>query len=211
VDVQEGNTKAFDSDTEQITPEKVVACCSIPPFMPAKEVDDHHYWDGGLWSNTPLGEVLNALQASDGHQPVHCDIPEYQIYLINDHPRVGSLPQDIIGVQERVLDIMLADKTDYDVKASERFNEYIKLVQDLYQHINIAALPADVKQEIDKAYKEICRNKRAILRIIPLHRTSLPGDRWSATGDFSYRRIKELIAQGKSETQRELSKLSLWP
>ena len=207
-DVQEGNAKAFDSDAEQITPEKVVACCSLPPFMPAKEVDNHAYWDGGLWSNTPLREVLNALQKPDGHQSAEpCEIPEYRIYLINDHPRVGSLPQDIIGVQERALDIMLADKTDYDVKVLKRFNQHIKLVQNLYPHINEVELPADVKQEIDEAYQEICQSKRAILHIVPLHRTRLPGDRWSATGDFSCRRIEELIAQGKSETQRELSKL----
>lgn len=207
-DVQEGKAKAFDSDTEQITPEKVVACCSLPPFMPAKEVDNHAYWDGGLWSNTPLREVLNALQRPDGHQSAgSCKIPEYQIFLINDHARRGSLPQDITEVQERALDILLADKTDYDVKVSKQFNQYIKLVQNLYPHIDGAALPADVQQEIGEAYQEICRNKRAILHIVPLHRTRLPGDRWSATGDFSCRRIEELIAQGESETQRELSKI----
>jgi NTE family protein len=209
-DVQEGKAKAFDSDTEQVTPEKVVACCSLPPFMPAKKVGKHAYWDGGLWSNTPLREVLNALQRPDDCQSAEpYEIPEYQIYLIDDHPRAGSLPQDIIGVQERSLDILLADKTDYDVKVAKRFNQYIKLIQDLYPHINDTALPTDVQQEIEGAYQEIRRNKRAILHIVTFHRTRLPGDRWSATGDFSCRRIEELIAQGQSETQRELSALAI--
>jgi len=213
VDVQEGKMKTFDSDKEDITPEKVVACCSIAPYMPAKEVDSKYYWDGGLWNNTPLGEVLNTLQESqDGKEQSsdktrHENVPEYKVYLINDHPHQGSLPQDFIGVQERVLDIMLADKSDNDIKTSEWLNRYIRLVQHLYKRANESPdMPEDVKKEIDKEYIQITDEKRAILHFKHLRRSGLPYDYWSATGDFSLDRIKELIAQGERETQEQLEK-----
>lgn len=218
VDVQEGYMKTFDSDKEDITPEKVVACCSIAPFMPAKKVDNKYYWDGGLRSNTPLGEVMNTLQESnDGKgqssdKTEHENAPEYKVYLINDHPHQGSLPQDSIGVQERVLDILLADKSDNDIKASEWLNRYIKLVQKLHkwvQELPTEAYPDmhEVKKEIDKAYIQITEEKRAILHFVHLRRDGLPYDYWSTTGDFSLNRIKELIAQGERETQEQLEKM----
>jgi hypothetical protein len=213
VDVQEGHMKTFDSDKEDITPEKVVACCSIAPYMPTKEVDGKYYWDGGLWSNTPLGEVLNTLQESNGDQcPSSHEatdkkvVPEYQVYLINDHPHQGPLPQNSIGVQERLLDIMLADKSDADVKASQWLNRYIQLVQYLHHCANVSPsnVSQDVKEAIDNAYNQITEEKRAILHFVHLRRAGLPYDYWSATGDFSLSRIKELMAQGERETRQQL-------
>lgn len=210
VEVQEGHMRTFDSDKEDITPEKVVACCSIAPLgMPAKEVDGKYYWDGGLWNNTPLEAVLHTLQPSNGdkQQPsggtIPGAIPEYQVYLINDHPHQGALPQDFLGVQERVLDIMLADKSDYDIKTSEWVNRYILLAQ-RFQHWanNFPPMPENIKEEINAAYKQIADKK--ILHFVPLRRGGLPYDYWSATGDFSLSRIKELIAQGERETQQQL-------
>jgi NTE family protein len=212
VDVQQGHMKTFDSDKEDITPEKVVACCSIAPFMPAKKVGSSYYWDGGLWNNTPLGEVLNALQkptvekGQSSSKARNENVPEYKVYLVNDHPHQGSLPQDLIGVQERVLDIMLADKSDNDIKTSEWLNRYIRLVQHLHKWANESPskVPEDVKEEIDNAYDQITEKKRAILHFVHLRREGLPYDYWSATGDFSLGRIKELIAQGERETQQQL-------
>ena len=48
----------------------MVAAGSLPPGFPAKEVAGRFYWDGGLWSNTPLPEVLNALQADPAEEPL---------------------------------------------------------------------------------------------------------------------------------------------
>jgi predicted acylesterase/phospholipase RssA len=177
--------------------------------MPAQKIDSHYYWDGGLWSNTPLREVLNCLQPLNVSQQqggreyeIQYEIPHYQIYLINDHPHQGPLPKDVLGVQERLLDIIMADKTGYDKKVSEQLNHYIELIQKLHQHSQ--DFPAEVRKQIDEEYQEISQKKRAILHIVSLQRTGLPGDRWSATGDFSHSRIEELIAQGEQETQQQL-------
>jgi hypothetical protein len=62
----------------------------------------------------------------------------------------------------------------------------------------------DVKEAIDNAYNQITEEKRAILHFVHLRRAGLPYDYWSATGDFSLSRIKELMAQGERETRQQL-------
>lgn len=211
VNIQSGHAETFDSGVKRVTPEMIVACGSIPAVVPAKEVEGEYYWDGGLYSNTPLGAVMNALQSSscNGQTSAEEPIPTYQVYLVNDHPHQAPLPQDLIGVLERAIDILLTDKSENDIKAAEKLNQYIRLVQFIKQYFD--KLPLEVQQKINQAYQEITqREKWAILNIVQLKRGGLPYDYWSSTGDFSLNRIKELIAQGKRETQQQLEDLGYY-
>jgi NTE family protein len=109
LDVGEGEPKSFDSQHETIKPAHVVASASLPPGFPAKEVDTHYYWDGGLWSNTPLPQVLNAVQDQD--HPAKKEVPEYQVYIVDLFPREAPLPQNSLAVAQRMADMLFADKT----------------------------------------------------------------------------------------------------
>ena len=65
VNVRTGNFAYFDSSTDRIRAEHVLASGSLPPGFPATEVDGEHYWDGGLISNTPLQWVLDSRPRLD--------------------------------------------------------------------------------------------------------------------------------------------------
>jgi predicted acylesterase/phospholipase RssA len=54
VNVRSGNLVYFDSPTQVIKPEHVMASGALPPAFPAIEIEGEHYRDGGLVSNTPL-------------------------------------------------------------------------------------------------------------------------------------------------------------
>jgi NTE family protein len=58
VNVRSGNFVYFDNTTHTIGPEHVMASGSLPPGLPAVEIEGEHYWDGGLISNTPLQWVV---------------------------------------------------------------------------------------------------------------------------------------------------------
>ena len=45
-----------------LTFEHVAASGSLPPSFPMTPIGEHRYWDGGLFSNTPLGPAINALE-----------------------------------------------------------------------------------------------------------------------------------------------------
>src|SRR5256885_1521991 len=120
------------------------------------------YWDGGLWSNTPLPEVLNALQTAGPREE------RYQVYIIDVFPKQGQVPQTNWEVWQRISELSYADKTSYDKKASEWVNKYIDLVNRL----------REVRSQLPPALAELVQEhipqveKRIILDITTIARSA---------------------------------------
>ena len=199
VDIQAGTLIAFDSYEERITAEQVVASGSLPPGYPAKEVEGKFYWDGGLWSNTPLPEVLNVLQAGHAAEMSR----ECQVYLVDVFPSQGQVPQNALDVSRRVAEIVFADKTAYDKKSAEWVNRYLSLMRDLESWEQ--ELPPALQKRLAQEHEQVSDlNKRAILHITPIKRSALPYEEISSGIDFSPERIKQLMAQGYTDARQEL-------
>ena len=54
VNARSGQLVYFDSTTDIIRAEHVMASGALPPWFAAVEIDGEYYWDGGVVSNTPL-------------------------------------------------------------------------------------------------------------------------------------------------------------
>jgi NTE family protein len=65
VKVTSGELRRFDSLDGDLCADHVRASGSLPPAFPPVRVDGELYWDGGLYSNTPLESVLNELPEGD--------------------------------------------------------------------------------------------------------------------------------------------------
>ena len=100
VNVRTGNLVYFDNSTHAIGPEHVMASGSLPPGLPATEIEGEHYWDGGLVSNTPLDWVLSGT-------PRH-DTLAFQIDLWSAS---GTLPSNLIEADVRQKDIHFSSRT----------------------------------------------------------------------------------------------------
>lgn len=59
VRVRDGEMTYFDSRDEAIAMEHVMASSAFPPAFPAIRVNEDFYWDGGIYSNTPIEAVLD--------------------------------------------------------------------------------------------------------------------------------------------------------
>ncbi|MDQ2685944.1 MAG: patatin-like phospholipase family protein, partial [Thermoproteota archaeon] len=104
------NSKAltFDSYKQQIKPKHILATSAYPLYnFPWVEVEKGIYaWDGGLLSNTPMREVLDASPILDK-----------KIFLIENYPKkVAKLPSNLGEVYHRARDIIFSDKTEHNVK-----------------------------------------------------------------------------------------------
>jgi len=120
VNVETGNFEAFDNQhgrwRKRIRAEHIMASGALPPGFPAVAIEEpgplepsrasgaprpvHHYWDGGLVSNTPLSQVL------DDHP--RRDTLAFQVDLWSAR---GKLPSNVIDAQERVKDIQYSSRT----------------------------------------------------------------------------------------------------
>ncbi len=65
VNVRSGELAHFDSRTGQLCAAHVRASTSLPPAFAPTRVAGELYWDGGLYSNTPLESVLNEMPGTD--------------------------------------------------------------------------------------------------------------------------------------------------
>jgi NTE family protein len=100
VNVRSGNFVYFDTETQAIGPEHIMASAALPPGFPAVEIEGEHYWDGGLVSNTPLQWVV------DSHP--HRDTLALQVDLWNAR---GELPRTIPEVATRQKEIQYSSRT----------------------------------------------------------------------------------------------------
>ena len=80
-----------------ITPEHVMASGALPPGFPAIKIGDDYYWDGGIYANTPLVTVLDALPEQD----TLC-------FVVDCFSLKGPVPKTMDQVEERQKDIRYA-------------------------------------------------------------------------------------------------------
>lgn len=94
VNVISGEMEFFNNQKITITPEHVMASGALPPGFPAIKIGDNYYWDGGIYANTPLITVLDALPELD----TLC-------FVVDCFSLKGVLPQTLEQIEERQKDI----------------------------------------------------------------------------------------------------------
>jgi NTE family protein len=100
VNVRSGNFVYFDSATQTIGPEHIMASSALPPGFAAVEIDGEHYWDGGLVSNTPLQWLVDSRP--------HLDTLIFQVDLWSTP---GELPGTLAEVSTRKKEIRYSSRT----------------------------------------------------------------------------------------------------
>jgi NTE family protein len=100
VNVRTGQFAYFDSADMTIRAEHVMASGALPPGFPPIEVDGEYYWDGGLFSNTPLEYVLD-------YYPRRSRLT----FQVDVFQPAGWLPANLDEAMERDKDIRYASRT----------------------------------------------------------------------------------------------------
>ncbi|MBA3535981.1 MAG: patatin-like phospholipase family protein [Tatlockia sp.] len=94
VNIVSGEMIFFNNQSEVITPDHILASAALPPAFPAVKIGENYYWDGGIYANTPLVTVLDALPELD----TLC-------FVIDCFSLKGKLPETMDEVEERQKDI----------------------------------------------------------------------------------------------------------
>ena len=101
INVETGDFAYFDSREMTIGPEHVMASGALPPGFPPIEIDGQQYWDGGLFSNTPLQYMVD-------YHPRRSRV----IFQVDLFPaRARRRPTNLDEVHEREKDIRYSSRT----------------------------------------------------------------------------------------------------
>jgi len=93
-----------------LTFEHIAASGSLPPSFPMTPIGEHRYWDGGLFSNTPLGPAINALeQAAGGDRSV-----ERELVVVELFPMRAALPRTFTDVLQRTMQLQYTSRLTLD-------------------------------------------------------------------------------------------------
>jgi NTE family protein len=186
----------FDSSKQQITPKQILATSAYPWYnFRWVEVEDGVYaWDGGLLSNTPLREVIDASPVNDK-----------RIFLVENYPKkIDTLPRNLPEVYHRARDIMFSDKTEHNVTMSKVITLYLSYIEELYQliedHIDLTKVDQDQLKRIRHKYKKFKQERGAEIKDIFYITRDEAFPHIYENADFSPETIKGSIREGEMKT-----------
>ena len=202
VNILTADPLTFDSSKQQITPKHILATSAYPLYnFRWIEVEDGVYaWDGGLLSNTPLREVIDASPVNDK-----------RIFLVENYPkRVNALPKNLPEVYHRARDIMFSDKTEYNVRMSKVITQYLRYIEELYQlietHMDLSKVDPKQLKRIRKKYKKYKQERGAEIKDIVYVTRDEPFPHMYENADFSPQTIKNSIKEGEMKTIQALNR-----
>jgi NTE family protein len=188
VDVGNGNLRYFDSASEKICPEHIMASGALPPGFPPVAIDGRLYWDGGLVSNTPLQYVLDETPR-----------PDMCIFQIDLFSAEGSVPETLFDVQEREKEIRYSSRTRFNTDVAEDMQTMRRAIRQLE-----GILPDEIKTSLDWHLLSSLSCNAAITITHLIHRRAA----YSAqSNDYEFSRftVNEHWRDGHDDVERTLS------
>jgi len=152
VNVRTGQFAYFDSATITIRPEHIMASGALPPGFPPVEIDGEHYWDGGLFSNTPLQYVLD-------YSPRRSRLT----FEVDVFPAQGRLPRNLDEVIERDKDIRYSSRTQTSSDAFRDRHDVRHAINELHK-----LLPPDLAntEQAKRLYEYGCVTEMDIVQLV---------------------------------------------
>jgi hypothetical protein len=216
--------------------EHVMASASVPvnydyALVPIDSSDlskgNRRFWDGGVLSNTPLRELIQAHEdywnvkrterAADNnnHDNNGNNIPNLEVYIANIWPSSWEgIPLDHDAVKDRRFDLTYKDKTLQEEKIAYLIRDYIELAKKL---MDLAKEKGTTETEIDnylnnrlttkskhrdgknRTHQELLQNKVEITKVMRIERRYDPDDISYKWCDYSCDTVSHMIERGMAE------------
>lgn len=189
VNVRTGKMHYFDSRSLPITIDHILASGALPPGFPAIRIDGDPYWDGGLYSNTPIEVVFDDNPRRDS-----------VVFSVQIFPIAGPEPESVWQVMSRQLDIQYASRADSHIPRQEHIHQLRHMVREL-----VRMLPESQREspEVKEMAGYGCGTYMHIVRI-----NATPGknEDYLREIDFSSEGIRRRWRSGYDDTMRTLDR-----
>jgi NTE family protein len=127
VNVCSGQMRYFDTRQEALGVEHVMASGALPPAFGAVRIDGEPYWDGGIYSNTPIEAVLD-------DKPRRASL----IFAVNVWHQTAREPGSIWEVMARQKDIQFASWADSHIARQKQIHRLRHFIRELTKELPAA-------------------------------------------------------------------------
>jgi NTE family protein len=189
VGVRSGEMRYFDSKTERIRLDHVMGSGAIPPSFPAVRIDGESYWDGGIYSNTPVEAVFaedpRASSVIFAVQIWHARAPE---------------PESIAQAFMREKDIMFGSRARNHIARQAQIHRMRHAVREL-----VNMLPAECKSvpEVKRLAELGCGTT---MHLVEINAEPVYGETNARDYDFSRAAINARWQAGYADTHRMIER-----
>jgi NTE family protein len=189
VNARTGRMRYFDCRDSRVGIDHVMASGALPPGFPAVCIEGEPYWDGGVYSNTPIEVVLDDNPRRDS-----------LIFSVNMWHSEGVEPKSIWQVLGRHKDIQYASRVESHIARQEQIHRLRHVVRELVKRI-----PADRQQdpEIQELASYGCRTTMHLVRLLA---PRLDHEDHTKDIDFTRAGIRARWGAGYEHTRRVLER-----
>jgi NTE family protein len=186
VNANSGEMRYFDSHKETIELDHILASGALPPAFPAIRIDDQPYWDGGIFSNTPIEAVLD-------------DYPRTSsiIFSVQLWNPVSEEPQTIRQVISKQKDIQFSSR-DHFLDKEKKLHRLRHTIRQLTTHLS------DEQKNHPQVKELMSWGCNSIMHIIHLTIDRLEGEDQYKDIDFSQTGIQQRSETGFQEATRAI-------
>jgi NTE family protein len=124
VNTSSGAMRYFDTRKEPLGIDHIMASGALPPAFPAVRVNGEAYWDGGIYSNTPIEAVLDDNPRRDS-----------LIFAVNVWHQAGPEPESIWQVLGRQKDIQYASRADSHIARQKQIHRLRHVIRELSRQL----------------------------------------------------------------------------
>ncbi|MGS0742100.1 patatin-like phospholipase family protein [Glaciimonas sp. GG7] len=202
--VTNGELVCFDSDQRRIGIDHIRASGALPPGFAPVRVDGDLYWDGGLYSNTPLEIVLDDQEGQDDDSN---DLEKPRVdticVMVDLWSAEGDEPRTLDEVETRQKDVTFASRSQRHIENYLRIHELRRTARALYDK-----LPAAERSKADrKEFAGIADNST-----IHVVRLRYGGHDWNMASkdvNFSQGSVQWRWDQGYQDAMRAIASASM--
>jgi NADPH-dependent 2,4-dienoyl-CoA reductase/sulfur reductase-like enzyme/predicted acylesterase/phospholipase RssA len=190
VDIETAKLEVFDSYSDDITADHIMASGSLPPAFPWTTIRGRHYWDAGIVSNSPL-DVVNE----------RCGEMSKRVFIVDLFPSEHSLPGNLAEVLMRRDEIIYAERVLNDMRLRERISDFRALVEEVMTNMEpepyerLRQSPRFIRLMADAAPTTITR----IVNKVP------EGEPAFTDNDFSMITVERHMKAGYASAKRALA------
>ena len=124
VNASSGTMRYFDTRKEALGIAHIMASGALPPAFPAVRIQGDAYWDGGIYSNTPIEAVLDDNPRRDS-----------LIFAVNVWHQAGPEPESIWQVMGRQKDIQYASRADSHIARQKQIHHLRHVIRELSRQV----------------------------------------------------------------------------